>query len=92
MSNFEWNSEKNNDNIEKHNISFQEAQYAFSDEKRVIAQDLEHSETEKRYFCFGEIKEGIVTVRFTMRGEKIRIFGAGFWRKGKRVYEKENKI
>ena len=23
---------------------------------------------------------------------KIRIFGAGYWRKGKKIYEKENKI
>ena len=32
------------------------------------------------------------TCSFTLRGENIRIFGAGLWREGKQVYEKENKI
>ena len=31
-------------------------------------------------------------VRFTYRGETIRIIGAGYWRKGRRLYEKENPI
>ena len=36
------------------------------------------------------VDEGIVTVRFTVRNNKIRIIGAGYWRKGKKIYEKEN--
>ena len=31
-----------------------------------------------------------MTVRFTWRDRKIRIFGAGYWRKGKAIYEKAN--
>lgn len=57
-----------------------------------IAEDLTHSEIEKRYFCFGEVEGGILTVRFTYRGDVIRIFGAGYWRKGKVIYERENQI
>jgi hypothetical protein len=34
--------------------------------------------------------DGIITVRFTYRYGKIRIFGAGYWRKGKKEYEKKN--
>jgi uncharacterized protein len=67
-------------------------QYAFSDKKRIIAKDLEHSENEERYYCFGKIGEDVVTVRFTHRKNKIRIIGAAYWRKGKQLYEKENKI
>lgn len=89
---FEWDENKNKLNQQKHNISFEEAQYAFSDSQRIIAKDLEHSTNEKRYYCFGKIDEEIVTVRFTYRGNKIRIIGAGYWRKGKKIYEKENKI
>jgi len=89
---FEWNEDKNRINRKKHNISFEEAQYAFSDTKRIIAKDLEHSESEERYYCFGRIGENIVTVRFTYRNNKIRIIGAGYWRKGKLIYEKANKI
>jgi uncharacterized protein len=89
-SNFEWDENKNKSNQEKHNVSFEEAQYAFLDESRVIAQDLEHSHNEKRYFCFGKVANGIMTVRFVYRDNKIRIFGAGYWRKGKRIYEENN--
>ena len=35
---------------------------------------------------------GIVTVRFTHRAGVIRIFGAGYWRKGKVIYERENQV
>jgi uncharacterized DUF497 family protein len=79
-------------NQKKHGVSFNEAQRAFLDKHRVIAEDLDHSsDTEKRYFCFGEVDGAIVTVRFTMRKNSIRIIGAGYWRKGKRAHEKENK-
>lgn len=77
----------------KHGVAFAEAQYAFGDPNRVIAKDLSHgTESEERYYCFGKVSEGIVTVRFTYRGNIIRIFGAGYWRKGKEVYERENKV
>jgi hypothetical protein len=33
---------------------------------------------------------GVMTVRFTYRDGRIRIFGAGYWRKGKQVYEQQN--
>ena len=65
---------------------------AFADPSRVIAQDVSHSQDEDRFFCFGRVGEGILTVRFTYRGGMIRIFGAGYWRKGKRIYEQENHI
>ena len=79
-------------NQEKHGITFSEAQYAFADSKRVIAEDVSHSYKEKRYYCFGKVEYGILTVRFTYRKGTIRIIGAGYWRKGKKIYEEENKI
>ena len=91
-TNFEWDEGKNIQNQNKHKISFDLAQYAFVDSKRIIAKDIEHSLVEERYYCFGKISDEIVTVRFTYRKQKIRIIGAGYWRKGKRIYEKENKI
>jgi uncharacterized DUF497 family protein len=90
--NFEWDENKNELNKKKHDISFEKAQLAFADKRRIIAKDLEHSESEERYYCFGKIDEEILTVRFTYRNNKIRIIGAGYWRKGKQIYEKENKI
>ena len=90
--NFEWDDAKDLANQAKHGLSFSEAQFAFADPDRVIARDLGHSSEEDRYYCFGRLGEGIATVRFTYRGKKIRIFGAGYWRKGKRIYELENQI
>ncbi len=89
-ANFEWDLSKNIENQKKHNVSFELAQYAFSDLNRVIAEDLSHSQNEKRYFCFGLVGEGVMTVRFTMRGSIIRIIGAGYWRKGKKIYDNKN--
>ena len=89
---FEWDSKKDKSNQKKHGIAFSKAQYAFADPDRVIAEDLGHSSKEKRYYCFGKVDEGILTVRFTYRTGMIRIIGAGYWRKGRNIYEKENKI
>ena len=91
-SSFEWDEDKNKANQKKHYVSFEEAQLAFLDNNRIIAKDLEHSHTEERFYCFGKIDDNVVTVRFTYRNNKIRIIGAGYWRKGKQIYEKENKI
>ena len=68
------------------------AQFAFADPRRVIAEDLTHSTKEKRYYCFGWLEGGVLTVRFTYRDDIIRIFGAGYWRRGKQIYERENQI
>ena len=87
---FEWDENKDAENREKHGVAFSLAQYAFADPHRVIAEDLAHSEGEQRYFCFGKVEGGILTVRFTYRSGVIRIFGAGYWRKGKAIYEHKN--
>lgn len=89
---FEWDEIKNRENIKKHGISFENAQNAFLDANRIIADDVKHSSTsEKRYFCFGMVGKTVITVRFTYRNNIIRIFGAGAWREGRRVYEENNK-
>ncbi|NIO04980.1 MAG: BrnT family toxin [Proteobacteria bacterium] len=89
---FEWDEKKNEENQIKHGVMFEVPSYAFADPNRVIAEDLSHSEKEKRYYCFGRVGDGIMTVRFTYRGNVIRIFGAGYWRRGREIYEKGNKI
>lgn len=91
---FEWDEAKNTANQRKHGVSFYEAQYAFLDSRRVIAEDLGHSQRERRYYCFGSNREGtgILTVRFTYRSGCIRIIGAGYWRRGKKLYEQANSV
>ena len=89
---FEWDPTKDQQNQRKHGISFGRAQVAFADSKRVLAEDLSHSSAEQRHYCFGVVDGAILTVRFTYRDDVIRIIGAGYWRKGKRIYERENQI
>lgn len=87
---FEWDEDKAQENQKKHNLSFSLAQRAFLDPHRIIVEDEEHSAEENRYYCIGRVEEGIITVRFTYRGNTIRIYGAGYWRKGRKLYEEQN--
>jgi len=89
---FDWDPQKDQENQKKHGVAFAVAQIAFADARRVIAEDQSHSSTELRYYCFGWVDGGVLTVRFTYRDDVIRIFGAGYWRKGKQIYERENRI
>ena len=89
---FEWDPAKDVLNQRKHGVAFADAQLAFLDPERVIARDLSHSKGEPRFYCFGETGGGVLTVRFTYRGDVIRIFGAGYWRRGKRIYEAQSKV
>jgi uncharacterized protein len=89
---FEWDPCKDAENQRKHGVAFAMAQYAFADADRVIARDLDHSQTEERFYCFGKVDEAVLTVRFTYRASVIRIIGAGYWRKGKTIYERENQV
>ncbi len=92
MTHFEWDEDKDKENQTKHGVPFALAQHAFFDPNRVIAEYTTHSEGEERFYCIGRVGGGIMTVRFTYRGNVIRIYGAGYWRKGKKVYEEQNKI
>ena len=86
---FVWSISRERDNIAKHGVNFEAAAKAFLDPKRKIFTDSLHSVTEPRYFCIGRVGVRIMTVRFTYREAYIRIFGAGYWRKGGHYYEKE---
>ncbi|MBI4848893.1 MAG: BrnT family toxin [Nitrospirae bacterium] len=89
---FEWDDEKDKKNQAKHNVPFSLSQQAFFDPHRVIVEDVSHSKAEDRFYCIGRVGEGIITVRFTYRGNVIRIYGAGYWKKGRKIYEEKNKI
>lgn len=86
---FEWDEDKNLANIEKHGISFEEAKKAFLDTKRKIRLNKKHSAVEMRYYCLGMVDDRVSTVRFIIRGSKVRIIGAGYWREGRKIYEQD---
>jgi uncharacterized DUF497 family protein len=90
---FEWDEAKAAVNIKKHGVDFEMAKEAFFDVKRITTMDEGHStRTETRYFCFGRVGKKIMTVRFTIRKDKIRILVAGYWRRGREFYEARNGI
>lgn len=68
---FIWDIEKELINIRKHGVDFTTAATVFKDHKRKIFIDSKHSEKEEKYFCIGKVEGGILTVRFTYRGNKI---------------------
>lgn len=92
VASFEWDPDKDAENQRKHGVSFARDQAAFLDSGRVIARDLEHSRTEPRFYCFGRVADGVLTVRFTYRANVIRIIGAGYWRKGRKLYEAHSQV
>ena len=83
---FEWNENKNLENIENHGISFEKAVKAFDDDLAIPLEDVEHStKDETRYALIGMCEIGLVFVSFTFRGENYRIISA---RKASRKMEK----
>jgi len=89
---FEWDPANDAENQRKHGVGFAVARLAFPDRRRVLAEDLAHSELEQRFYCFGWVNSGVLTVRLTYRGGVIRIIGAGYWRKGQQIHAKENQV
>ena len=88
---FDWDQSKEASNVEKHGVSFAEAAACFADPNGFVAHDSDHSLDELRWFWFGlSPQKRILTVRYTQRGQTIRIIGAGAWRHGKLLYEKIN--
>ena len=77
----------------KHDVGFEADRYAFADPHLLLAKDITHStEQEEWLYAIGKIALGIVTVRFIYRDGKIRIYGAGFWRKQRKMYEQKERV
>lgn len=50
---FEWDKNKNDKNIAKHGIAFDEAESVFDDENGILIDDPDHSSTEERFILIG---------------------------------------
>jgi uncharacterized DUF497 family protein len=74
---FEWDANKQQQNKQKHRISFEEATTVWTDPFALIAPDPTHSIIEKREWIIGKsYKSRVLVVVFTMREETIRIISA----------------
>ena len=50
---FEWDEDKNIENIRKHGVSFEEASTVFHDEDALESADPDHSDGEDRFLLIG---------------------------------------
>ena len=72
---FEWDEGKNQQNIQKHGLSFETAAKVFDDIMRIEIFDEIHSTDEDRYITIGLVNKVILVV-YTMRKNNIRIISA----------------
>ena len=88
---FEWDRKKENINIKKHDVTFEQASYVFSDPFALNRYDEAHSDDEERWVLLGKsLNETILLVAHTFRGndgkEFVRIISA------RRATKKEEKF
>ena len=75
MFEFEWYSEKERLNVEKHGYDLKMVKKAFDDPFRIVQYDLTHSGLEDRWQTLG-MAAGVLLVVYTERGKKVRIITA----------------
>jgi uncharacterized DUF497 family protein len=74
---FEWDQNKANANVEKHQVSFEEAVTVFDDPMFITVIDEEHSGAEERYITVGLSQRGrLLLVAHTDREGRIRVISA----------------
>jgi len=60
--NFEWDPNKNKENIRKHRVSFERAATVFRDPKQISVFDDHHSEDEERWVTMGIDSSGTLRI------------------------------
>jgi len=74
---FEWDIHKAARNLQKHQVSFEEATTAFDDPMFITFVDEEHSDHEERYITIGLSNRGrLLVIAHTDRQGRIRIISA----------------
>jgi hypothetical protein len=76
---FEWDPDKAKRNVEKHGVSFEEAESVFYDEQAIQFYDDDHSESEDRFLMLGLsalLKLLLVCHCFREKDSVIRIISA----------------
>ena len=74
---FEWDQNKSDRNLQKHCVSFEEAQTVFLDLNSQTYSDSLHSLEEPRYIDIGMSSRGrLLLVVYTERNTKIRIISS----------------
>ncbi len=76
---FEWDDKKNQSNLQKHKVSFEEAKGVFSDPHARLIPDPDHSDEEDRYILLGlshDLRTLVVCHCYRRSSTGIRIISA----------------
>jgi hypothetical protein len=72
---FEWDEAKDRRNLAKHGISFADAARVFAGQ--ILTEvDERHAYGETRYRAYGTVADRLLSVVYTMRGDRVRIISA----------------
>ena len=87
---FEWDQSNIEKNWLKHRVSPVECEQIFFNQHLLVAEDLRHSQRERRYYALGHTDNGrLLFVAFTIRENLIRVISArDMGRKERKKYEK----
>jgi len=88
---FEWDEGNSRKSADKHGVTQAEAEAAFFNEPLIVAEDVRHSGTEKRFHALGKTNEGrLLHISFTLRQSDtmIRVISArDMHRRERTIYE-----
>jgi uncharacterized DUF497 family protein len=74
---FDWDAEKEESNLKKHGVTFDEARTVFDDLFYVDLYDPAYSENEHRFLIVGESNQKrLLIVSYMERNQKVRIISA----------------
>ncbi len=90
---FEWDQHNAKKNWKKHKVTPAECEQYFFNRPLIIADDIEHSQSENRFYTLGKTDMNRrLFIVFTIRNDLIRIISArSMSRKEQRSYEKYEK-
>lgn len=90
---FQWDKSNIDKNWVKHQVLHVECEQIFFNEPLIIADDIEHSQKEKRWFALGRTEsDRKIFIVFTIRKNLIRVISArDMNKKEKRKYNEEIK-
>jgi len=91
---YEWDEQKAQANLRKHQVSFDEAETVFDDPLAVTIPDPDHSQAEVRFVDIGQSDKGrVLVVTYTERGKKTRLINARIATRTERIkYEEEKNL
>ena len=87
---FDWDKNKAETNLSKHEVSFDEAKTVFNDPLYIDFYDPDHSDDEDRYIIIGESQQSrLLIVSYTEREHRVRLISAREATRREREYYEE---